>query len=72
MFLPSGEIILTDGKGKEESTMIVDLNNIEDFKNEVKYLFNKCGYNREKYFEALYKNKNNRITMRFLIEDLED
>ena len=71
--LPSNEILLIEGAtGKKESVMLTDLRNMEDFKDELKYLFEKCGYDINKYIEAIYVNGNGNITMRILLEDLYD
>ena len=70
MFMPSGEVFLIEGEtGKKESVMITDLHNKEDFKDELKYLFEKCGYDINKYIEAVYV-RNNKITMRIILDEL--
>ena len=70
MFMPSGTIYLIDAEGKEVNVMMTDIHKMEDFKDELKYLFEKCGYDITKYIEAIYKNKDNRITMRIILDEL--
>jgi len=70
MFLPSGSIILIDGNGNYNEVMSTDIHNMDDFKDELRYLFDKCGYNINNYFEAIYKNGNGRVTMRLVLDEL--
>ena len=70
MFLPSGMVYLIDAEGKEHNVMNTDLHNMQDFKDELKYLFEKCGYDINKYIEAIYKNGNNKITLRIILDEL--
>lgn len=70
MFLPSGMIYLIDAEGKEYNVMNTDLHNMQDFKDELKYLFEKCGYDINKYIEAIYKNGNNKTTLRIILDEL--
>ena len=72
MFLPSGNIFLTEGTtGKRINVMTADIIDKDDFKDELKYLFEKCGYDINKYIEAIYV-KDNRTRMRIVLDELYD
>lgn len=61
MFLPSGNIYLFKKVGECENVMTCDLDSIEDFKEELNYLFNKCGYEINEYEMAIYKDGDRNI-----------
>ena len=71
MFLPKGTIYLINGAtGEKENVMSADLIDMADFKSELKYLFEKCGYDIKKYIEAVYVNGNNKTVYKIILDEL--
>ena len=59
MCLPSGSIYLYSKDGTGGNICMIDLSSKDEFIEELKYLFTKCGYEIDKYDYACYVDEDN-------------
>jgi hypothetical protein len=68
--LPTHSIFLVKEDGSKENVMNTDCSTKSEVRNEVKYLFDKCGYKKDNYTKVQYGN-NQKIFYEFNISELE-
>ena len=54
MFLPSGEVFLIKTDNTLDKVMSSDISSLKELQEEIDYLFNKCGYNKNNFIGAKY------------------
>ena len=71
--LPTHWLYLVKQDGSKENVMNTDCSTKKEVRDEVNYLFKKCGYNKSDYIKAQYVSKDQEtILYEFNIDELED
>ena len=71
LHFPSHTIYLVKTDGTKENVMNCDCSTKREVKEEVAYLFDNCGYDKNKYVKAQYTTEQNKILYEFNLSELE-